>query len=72
MCVHVAREYTSKMPDNLQETPTTVHNSSTLHRHQHGKLKSDIELPSLQKNHFNSSLNQKMTATPLHTRHNHH
>jgi hypothetical protein len=63
MWVQAARENTNKMPDSLQETPTILHNGSTLHGQEHGKMKSDVELPSLQKNHFSTSLNQKMTAT---------
>jgi hypothetical protein len=54
MRVKVARENTNKMPDSLQETPTILHNS-TLHGQEHGKMKSDVELPSLQKNHFSTS-----------------
>jgi hypothetical protein len=37
-----------------------------------GKLISDVEPPSLQKIHFSTFPNQKMTGTPLHTRYHHH
>jgi hypothetical protein len=72
MCVQVARENTNKIPDSLRETLTILHNSSTLHGHQHGKMKSDVNFPNLQKYHLSTSFNQKMTATRMHTRHHHH
>jgi hypothetical protein len=40
----VAEEYTNKLPESHQATPIILHNSSTLHGHQHGKLKYDVGL----------------------------